>query len=216
MRGLLKLADKHDTALAGGDTSESPDGILADIVVIGSVPAGTAVRRSGARVGDGIYVTGQLGASAAALAHMRKEPKKKVNPQSYPRHFFPEPRLEAGEILRQNNLASSMIDLSDGLSTDLAHICEESGVGAELLAQAIPHAITGKPATPVDLRLALHGGEDYELLFTAPAGKRIPSQIVGVPVTEIGKIIRGKKMFLRDSHGKRHQLQPRGWEHFHD
>lgn len=210
--GLLKLAKKRGTVLAGGDTAESPNGILADIVVLGSVPAGKAVLRSGARPGESIYVTGRLGASAATLVQMRKQPKKKLNPRAYPRHFFPEPRLAVGKILRERNLASSMIDLSDGLSTDLAHICEESGVGAELQAQRIPCAIVGKPSRQVDLQLALHGGEDYELLFTA--SQRVPPQIAGVPVTEIGKVVRGKNMFLLDSHGKRHQLLAHGWEHF--
>ena len=94
----------------------------------------------------------------------------------------PEPRIELGRILREKGLASAMIDTSDGLSTDLAHICEESGVGAELDAALIPRAKVGKPAHEVELDLALHGGEDYELLFTARPGRRIPAQIGGVAV----------------------------------
>ena len=107
-----------------------------------------------------------------------------------------------------------MIDTSDGLSTDLAHICEESGVGAELLAEAIPRAIVGKPRQEVGLELVLHGGEDYELLFTTRPGKSIPSRIAGVRITEIGRIMRSKKMILIKQSGARSELKPQGWEHF--
>ena len=172
-RSLISLAERYGVTLAGGDTAESPNGVLADIVVVGTVPKGTAVLRSGARPGDRIYVSGELGASAAAVWQMRKKPKRKLNPREYPRHFFPEPRIELGRFLREKGLASAMIDTSDGLSTDLAHICEESGVGAELEAERIPRASVDKPAREVDLQVALHGGEDYELLFTAPRGKRV-------------------------------------------
>jgi thiamine-monophosphate kinase len=147
---------------------------------------------------------------------MRKQPRRKLNPRDYPRHFFPEPRIELGRILREKGLASAMIDTSDGLSTDLAHICEESGVGAELQAEAIPRAILGKSAQEVDLQFALQGGEDYELLFTAPASKRIPSRIAGIPITRIGQITRRreKRIFLMNRNGVECELQPRGWEHF--
>ena len=122
LRGLLDLARKSGVGLAGGDTAQSPNGILADIVVLGSVPKGTAIRRSGARPGDRIYVSGALGVSAAAVHRMMDKPKRKLNPQDFPRHFFPEPRLKLGRILREKGMASAMIDLSDGLSTDLSHI----------------------------------------------------------------------------------------------
>jgi thiamine-monophosphate kinase len=107
-----------------------------------------------------------------------------------------------------------MIDISDGLSTDLQHICDESGVGAELQAEAIPVAAIGRPRRPVDLEIALHGGDDYELLFTASPGKRIPSSIAGVPVTWVGRITRGSQIFVISRHGVRSELQARGWEHF--
>lgn len=211
-RGLLKLAKKFGVSLAGGDTAESRDGILADIVVLGSVPKRKAILRSGARPGDRIYVSGTLGGSAATLALLREEGK--LNPRDYPRHFFPEPRLELGRILQEKKLASAMIDLSDGLSTDLAHICEESGVGAEILAEAIPLASIGRPAHEVALDFGLHGGEDYELLFTAPRGKRVPSRLAGVPITQIGRITRGKQVLLTNQNGGRRLLEARGWEHF--
>ena len=106
-----------------------------------------------------------------------------------------------------------MIDTSDGLSTDLAHLCEESNVGAEMEAAVIPRASVGKPAREVDLDLALHGGEDYELLFTAPRSKRIPSRIAGVPITQIGAHHAQSQDFPADGGGA-HELKPQGWEHF--
>jgi thiamine-monophosphate kinase len=211
---LIRLAKKHGVTLAGGDTAESPNGILADIIVVGSVPKGQAVFRSGARPGDRIYVSGELGGSAAAVLQMRAKPKKKLNPRDYPRHFYPEARLELGRILREKRLATAMIDTSDGLSTDLAHICEESGRGAEIEASLIPRARVGKPAREVDLDLALHGGEDYELLFTVRPGKRVPAQIAGVPLTPIGVITRARRILVRNSKGVAYELQARGWEHF--
>jgi thiamine-monophosphate kinase len=213
-RSLISLAEKYGVTLAGGDTAESPVGILADIVVVGTAPRGKAVLRSSARPGDSIYVSGELGGSAAAVWQMRKRPKRKLNPRDYPRHFFPEPRIELGRVLREKGLASAMIDTSDGLSTDLAHICEESGVGAELQEEAIPRASVGKPAREVDLQFALHGGEDYELLFTASSSKRIPSRIAGIPITHIGHITHDRRIFLRNQGGVGYELQPQGWEHF--
>jgi thiamine-monophosphate kinase len=212
LRGLLALARRSHVTLAGGDTAESPGGVLADIVVVGSIPRGHAILRSGACPGDLIYVSGALGASAATLQRMRQAPRRKLNPRNFPRHFFPEPRLELGRILREKQLASAMIDLSDGLSTDLAHICKESGVGAELHAHAIPLASFGKRAVSLDL--ALHGGEDYELLFTVPARARIPRRIAGVPITEIGRITARPGMRLLRENGSARPLSPRGWEHF--
>ena len=211
--GLLALAGKHKVSLAGGDTAESPDGILADIVVLGSVPRGKAVLRSGARPGDIVCISGQLGGSAATLHRMMDQPNRNLRPRDYPRHFFPEPRLALGRILREKGLASAMIDLSDGLSTDLAHICEESGVGAEIQAAALPLAAIGRPPHKIEQRFALHGGEDYELLFTVPPGKRIPRRIAGVAITPVGRIIKDKGIRLM-SDGSARQLAPRGWEHF--
>ena len=214
MRGLLTLAKKFEVSLAGGDTAQSPDGILADIVVLGSVPRAKAILRSGARPGDRIYVSGKLGGSAATLGRMRGKPKSKLNPADLQAHFFPEPRLWLGRALREKRLASAMIDISDGLSTDLAHICEESRVGAEIEEASIPRAAIGKPAQEVDLCFALHGGEDYELLFAVPEGRRVPARIAGVPVTQIGRIVHGKKVVIKTKSGKSRELAPQGWQHF--
>jgi thiamine-monophosphate kinase len=211
--GLTRLAQKHGAALAGGDTAQSPQGILADIILLGRVPKGKAVLRSDARPGDRIFVTGKLGGAAAAVVNMEKRSKSKLNPNEYPRHFFPEPRIEVGRVLREKGLALSMIDISDGLSTDLAHICEESGVGAEIDSARIPRARFGKSKREVSLDLALHGGEDYELLFTAPSAVRMPRSIHGVTITQIGRITRRKSLLLHMRHTTE-KLVPRGWEHF--
>lgn len=212
LKGLLRLAGTFGTSLAGGDTAESPGGVLADIVVVGSVPKGAALRRSGARPGDRIYVTGALGGSAAALDLLFSG--HKLRPADFPQHFRPLPRLEVGQFLRRKKLASSMIDISDGLSTDLAHICEESGVGAEILSDAIPRSVIGKPGHEVDLKFALHGGDDYELLFTEPGAKRVSTCIAGVPVTQIGRITPDKHIVLVNNQGMRSELRPQGWQHF--
>lgn len=215
MRGLIDLAERHGARLAGGDTAESADGAIADIVVVGSVPKGQSILRSGAKAGDRIYVSGELGGSAAAVLEMRSSKgSKKVSARDYPRHFYPEPRVELGKILRQKKLASAMIDTSDGLSTDLAHICEESGVGAQIAEELIPRARVGRPGREVGLDLALHGGEDYELLFTAPKGQKIPRHLAGVALTEIGKITQARRIFIRNPDGQRKPLYPKGWEHF--
>ena len=211
-RGLLKLAAEFKVSLAGGDTAESPAGILADIMVLGSVARGKGVLRSGARPGDEIFVTGELGAAAATLKLLYGG--RKIKPVDFPHHFYPAPRVKVGSFLRKNGLASSMIDISDGLSTDLSHVCEESGVGAEIDAGTIPVATFGRPPRKVDLGFALHGGDDYELLFTAPPSKRVSSKIAGVAVTRIGKVIREGKVFLRGRDGVRRELPARGWEHF--
>jgi len=112
----------------------------------------------------------------------------------------------------KKGLASAMIDVSDGLSTDLEHICEESGVGAEIEVAAIPRARVGRPAQRVGLDLALNGGEDYELLFTS--AKKIPAKVAGVPVTRVGRITRKGGMMLAEKGGGRRKLVARGWEHF--
>ena len=212
IKGLLGLADRFNVTLAGGDTAQSPGGILADIVVIGSIPKGKAILRSGAQPGDRIYVTGALGGAAAALKLLFAG--KKLRQGDFPSHFHPVPRIEVGRFLLEKGFASAMIDLSDGLSTDLRHICEESGVGAEIQAPAIPRATVGKLAREVDLQFALHGGDDYELLFAAPRGKQVPPQIAGVDITQIGHVTRQKHIILMNDQGVGLEFHSQGWEHF--
>ena len=212
LRGLLQVAAEFRVPLAGGDTAQSPELVLADIVVVGSVPKNKGILRSGARPGDRIYVTGELGGSAAALTALRKKASL-VEERDYPRHFHPVARIGIGQFLRERCIATAMIDLSDGLSTDLSHICEESDVGAQIEANAVPRAEVGKKKQAVDLDLALHGGEDYELLFTAREGARIPREIHGVSVTPIGMITKKKQLILVRE-GLRCRLEVKGWEHF--
>lgn len=208
LRGFHGLARQFRIPLAGGDTS-SAEKVVADIVVLGTVPAGQSVLRSSARPGDSIYVTGDLGGSAAVLKSLSS--KKSASATALSKHFYPIPRVDIGLWLRQRKIANAMIDVSDGLSVDLAHLCQESQVSAVVNENAIPIA---RGAT---LDLALHGGEDYELLFTASSAAKLPSKIFGVPVTMIGKIVprsSGRPIQIQGQSGRAMPLKPRGWQHF--
>ena len=206
--GLMALAERCQVPLAGGDTAKAPI-VIADIVLLGSVPRGAALLRSGARAGDLLYVTGALGGSAAELLALEQQPAKfrGTSTASHP-HLYPEPRLAAGRKARK--LATAAIDVSDGLSTDLAHLCDESGLAAEIDASTLP---VDARAT---LEQALHGGEDYELLFTASPKTSVPKQLGGVLVHPIGRMKkpgRGPQMTL-NCDGVRTELVAAGWEHF--
>lgn len=209
MEGLLQMADEFHVPLAGGDTAQSAGGIQADIAVVGSVPKGTAVLRSGAKPGDRIYVTGQLGGGGAALDRLMK---RKPLGSDYAPFLRPEPRLAVGQWLRREKIASAMIDLSDGLSTDLGHICQESRVGAELDSEAIPRAALASRSDRVGVEFALNGGDEYELLFTAASD--VPAKIAGIRVTAIGRITRPAGMRLVGKDGRSRRLKTAGWEHF--
>jgi thiamine-monophosphate kinase len=206
--GFFALAREHGVTLAGGDLAKAPM-VVADIVLLGSTPRGRALLRSGARAGDLIYVTGTLGGSAAALASLARRPAAFRGADGAGKaHLYPAPRLAAGRKLL--HMATSAIDLSDGLSTDLSHLCEESGLAAEVNVNALPVDATAT------LEQALHGGEDYELLFTAARRSRVPAQLAGVAVHAIGRMTKKSKhprVELLDG-GKRARLEARGWEHF--
>ena len=206
--GFLSLADHFRTPLAGGDLAQSSIA-LADIVLIGAVPRGEALLRSRACPGDFIYVSGNLGGSAAGLRRLKSAHGGGVDLGP---HLWPQPRIAQGLWLRRRHAASAAIDISDGLSTDLIHLCEESHVSAEVNASNLP-VFPG--ASIAD---ALHGGEDYELLFTARPAGRIPRSIGGVPVTRIGEIVKVRaakpRVVLIDASGSRQPLEPSGWEHF--
>jgi thiamine-monophosphate kinase len=226
--GLRALAEEHGVPLAGGDTSEAPGGlVLADIVLVGSAAAGSALRRSGARAGDALYVTGALGGAAAELAAIEQRAKGSSArirrelwmpvPDVAADHpqLLPQPRVAVGLALVRRRLATAAIDLSDGLSTDLAHLCRESGVGAEIDAAALPiHPLARKSGVERGQELALNGGEDYELLFSASAGVKMPRRLAGVAITRIGKFVRGSEVWIDDAAGKRRRLEAGGWEHF--
>jgi len=214
--GLLALAEAHQTPLAGGDLAQSPLAV-ADIVLVGAVRAELALKRSGARVGDAIYVTGRLGGAALGLellAQNNGKPRRAAHPEletALGPHLYPQPRLEQGQTLSRRKLATAAMDLSDGLSMDLPRLCAESGVAAEVEAELIP-CFPG-----ATLGQALHGGEDYELLFTARPGTRLPKAIGGVPLTRIGQVVarrKGRSVVSLIREGHRTALAAGGWEHF--
>jgi thiamine-monophosphate kinase len=193
-KGLLALAAKHRISLAGGDLARFPS-VIADVMCCGTVPKGKAFLRSAARPGDFIYVTGTLGDSALGFRTKRG--------QAWKRHLRPIPRIEAALGLRRLGVLCAL-DISDGLSLDLARVCIESNVSAELQSP-LP---TARGATLED---ALSGGEDYELLFTASKGKKIPSAIDGLAVSQIGRITRQTSVLITLD-GK--PVPQEGFDHF--
>ncbi|HEY2469723.1 MAG TPA: thiamine-phosphate kinase [Terracidiphilus sp.] len=217
--GFLALAADFKTPLAGGDLSGSPVAI-ADILLVGAVPRGKALLRSGARPGDLLYITGALGGSAAGLDHLQKNQARNFTARnrrprdgsgSLAAHLWPQPRIPQGLWLERKGAATAAIDISDGLSTDLDHICIESRVGAEIDAVSLP-VFRG-----ASLEQALHGGEDYELLFAARPGTRIPARIGGVSVTRIGRIVKaqsGRSRIVLLTNAGPQPLPRHGWEHF--
>jgi thiamine-monophosphate kinase len=200
-RGVENACRHFDISLVGGDSSSS-DLIFVDVAMIGRVSAGKAVRRSGAQAGDGIYITGKLGASALGLERLKSGD---TNAPAVKRHLYPEPRYKVGPAVADR--AHAMIDVSDGLSTDLAHILDESNVSACIYRDRVP-AWPGAQDHHV-----LHGGEEYELIIVAPD---LPEAIEGIPVTRIGEIIESEtdhQILLMD--GTRQSiLSPQGWQHF--
>ncbi|MBL8175330.1 MAG: thiamine-phosphate kinase [Bryobacterales bacterium] len=194
-KGLLDLTKRTRAPLAGGDLAHA-DKITCDIIVCGSTPSGTALRRSGAKPGDQIYVTGMLGGSAMGLATGKGA--------GWKRHLRPEPRLKIGSVLREKYRATSCMDLSDGLSIDLHRLCLASEVSADLDGDL--------PAFPgASMEQFLHGGEDYELLFTVMKGVVLPGQIAGVPVTRIGTVRKGKPGAVTLDE---FLILPMGYDHF--
>jgi thiamine-monophosphate kinase len=194
-KGLLALALRHGVALAGGDLARFPS-IVADVMCCGTVAKGKAFLRSAAQAGDFIYVTGKLGKSALGFRLKRGS--------AWKQHRLPTPRIEAALELRRSGIRCAM-DISDGLSLDLARLCIESKVSAELSTALLPIAAH---ATLDD---ALNGGEDYELLFTAPQRKKMPSSIAGIAVTRVG-CITTQKPYSITLDGK--PLPPEGFDHF--
>ncbi len=228
--GILGLADRYDVQLIGGDTSRTAEKIVIDSIVVGECSANFAVKRSGAKPGDQIFVTGSLGAAAAGLrliergAHLAEQNFGDDDSQKLDhlllRHLRPEPRVGWGMVLGEERLATAMIDVSDGLSSDINHLCAESGVGALIESSLLPidaHVaeLCGRRALD-PLQLALHGGEDFELLFTVKAAdaQRLPRRVDGIGITRIGEI-RIASEGIRISEGSRvWELTPGGWEHF--
>ncbi len=224
-KGMSRLARRFHVQVIGGDTSVVARTAMMDVAVIGEVPSGKALRRSGARPGDQIFVSGRLGRSALGLQVIKsrsRSRKRAAEPtedareleSSVQAHLYPEPRCELGSYLQRTHTPSALMDISDGLSIDLARLCEASGVGAKVLAAQIPGPKGCKPAKA--LRLALQGGEDYELLFTIPTKKaaKLPRRFRGLPLQRIGEITRSKGLVLIQGNGTRASLGAAGYDHF--
>lgn len=217
--GMAHAARRFGLILAGGDTTKYP-AVATSLTVVGEIDRGKAILRSGAKPGDLLCVSGRLGEAELGLRLIqRKLHKRKRWAKLLKKHFYPEPRLALGEWLVAHRYATSMIDTSDGLSTDLGHICQASGVGAIVWAPKIP--VVGIPPElrrlGLDpLNLALNGGEDYELLFTVPKklSSRLPRKVEDVSVTVVGEITREKKVILLGPDGIGTPLQPKGWDPF--
>lgn len=226
-RGIREEADRAGVAVVGGNMARSPWGVFIDVCVLGRVRREHLLLRSGARPGDRVLVTGWLGDSAAGLrlvldaglAVTGAEREWLLN-----RHLTPTPRLAESGVIARSGRATAMIDVSDGLSSDIGHICDRSRVGVYIWAGYLPISaaaarvaeLTGTPAW----QLALAGGEDYELCFTAPADaveelKAAVAAATGTPVTVVGEIVPAaekRQLILPD--GREVPLEPRGWEHF--
>jgi thiamine-monophosphate kinase len=217
--GMARGARRFGLVLAGGDTTKYPV-IVASLTVVGEIDRGRAILRSGARPGDLLCVSGRLGEAELGLQLIqRKLHTQKRCSRLLKKHLYPEPRLALGKWLAAHRLATSMIDTSDGLSTDLGHICKASGVGAVVWEAKIPSVKIPSDLQRLGLHphdLALNGGEDYELLFTVPKkfSNRLPRKVAGVPVTVFGEITREKKVVLIGPDGRSVPIKPKGWDPF--
>jgi thiamine-monophosphate kinase len=225
-RGMEEEASRYKVSIVGGNTARSPL-LIVDLFLIGEIEPDFLLLRSGAREGDLVLVTGQLGDSAAGLAllldrslEVKEEHKRSV----LKAHLTPIPRIEEGRAIAKSGVATAMIDISDGLASDIAHICESSGVGVRIWAEEIPISEAtrevAKAAGKDPLDLALFGGEDYELLFTAPPERAEDVALfvrreTGMPVTAIGEVLpadEGRTLLKGD--GKTVFLESGGWDHF--
>lgn len=220
--GFFALAAEHGVTLIGGDVSRTPERVAIDSVVIGQVRRGRAVLRSGAQPGDLIFVTGCLGGAAAGLQFLAKQKRRQMTAPAEAlrlRQLRPAPRVAWGRFLGERRFASAMIDVSDGFSSDLHHLCRASAVGARIELPALPvdPLLTAAGLTAHEaLRCALHGGEDFELLFTVPRRKaaRLPTTLDGVPVTRVGEITRREDAVNIYVNGRWRRLTPSGFTHF--
>jgi thiamine-monophosphate kinase len=228
LAGLKRAGHRFGCQLAGGDTTRN-DKILIDITVIGEVPEKRAVLRSGAKAGDLVFVTGSLGAAELGLRSLKQGSLKRRAGQGHSKtkgwdadfvrkHLYPEPRMALGAWLATKRIPSSMMDLSDGLSSDLPRLCVASGVGARIFIEKLP-TLKLSGASPKNtnlIELALNGGDDYELLFTVHPKQacRLPPLWRGVALTRIGEITRAQNLVALGLDGRAEVLPPRGWDPF--
>ncbi|HEV7798867.1 MAG TPA: thiamine-phosphate kinase [Pyrinomonadaceae bacterium] len=233
--GFFQLASRYGVTLIGGDVSRTPEKIVIDSIAIGECLLEREVFRTGAKPGDQIFVTGFLGDAAAGLRLLERGARLPASDTTKPspersrerpvdhlllRQLRPEPRVGWGLLLGEKRWATAMIDISDGLSSDLNHLCSESKVGALIDASQIPidtrvTEITGRRALD-PLMLALHGGEDFELLFTVNPENvaRLPKRVDGVSLTRIGEIKEAAAGVRIAEGSKIWNLEPGGWQHF--
>ena len=223
-RGMDEAGRPYKACLVGGDTVASPGPLVISVTLLGGAARGKAVLRSGAAPGDGLYVTGTLGDSAAGLeilkAGRRFESGDTGAEYLVRRHLRPEARVKAGRLLGGKGLASAMIDISDGIASDVRHITEQSGCGAEINLDALPLSdeLLSFAGRKNAVKYALGGGEDYELLFAARPGAddalRTAGKAAGIAITRVGAITGGEGVFAAGSKGLRKPLRGRGYEHF--
>ena len=237
-KGWFDLAKKFGVALVGGDVSRTPDKIVIDSIVAGETKKNKAVLRSGAKTGDLIFATGALGGAAAGLELLEKGERFEKGSKNFIqklllRQLRPNPNIEIGQILGEKNLATAMIDLSDGLSSDLAHLCRAGKVGARIFAEKIPvdknlkkilpqrrrDAESGKenfPSLALSFSYALHGGEDFELLFTVDKKKkfRLEKELQNFSFSCIGEISANAEIIELITENKTTILEPKGFRHF--
>jgi len=222
--GLARAAREYGAAIIGGDTVASPGGLILTLTLTGVVPAAQMLRRSGARAGDLVYVTGTLGDAASGLEVLKRglTLDQGWREALIEAHLAPRPQLAAGRLLAREGLAPAAIDLSDGVATDLFHICQASGVGARIKAAAVPISAAARAAAPLldldPLKLALTGGEDYQLLFTSPP-EAAPSldlafSRAGLPQPVVlGEIVAGQNVLLVTPAGEL-DISGQGYDHF--
>jgi thiamine-monophosphate kinase len=212
--GIFALADRFDVEVVGGDSSHSPGPLVIDSVVVGEVERGRELRRSGARSGDELWVSGVLGSSARGLALLasgvRYETSLGPERDAIRAHLAPEPRVALGRALAERGLATAALDVSDGLSSDVRHLCDESGIGVVIGELTLPAFGSADEA--------LHGGEQYELLFSArPEASESIRALAGelsVQLTRIGRFEGTATDVFLENGSERSPLQPRGWDHF--
>lgn len=213
-RGFIALAKKFGVDLIGGDTSFSAGTLMMDVVAVGEAPRGRALRRSGARAGDGIYVAGTLGLSALGLRMLLR--RRNPAPHAALRaHLFPNPQCRLGEFLARERIASAAIDVSDGLSLDLTRLLEASRAGGRVAESNIPLPRGAKDRDEA-LNFALNGGEDYRLLFTVPRRKerQLPASFEKIRLHRLGTVCGPEDgILLEGARGARH-LVPDGYDHF--
>ena len=217
-KGFFDLAEEFNVSLIGGDTTRGP--LALTVTIMGEVPAGAALRRGGAKAGNDVWISGNVGDAALAVAHRHGRLVLAADDyhEAVMRLYEPSPRVALGQALR--GLATSAIDISDGLLADLTHICRLSGVGATVELAAVPVSSIGMKHINSDAgrNAILAGGDDYELCFTAHPNSRESieelTNMLGVPITRVGQIRRGKGVSLLGSDGQPVTIDGRGYDHF--